>query len=206
MADSAKTKSEYRAEAKEKLAALTDDYVSSASAKIAVNVLSMESVRKAKTVLAYFSVGREPGALALLDSLLKDGKRVCLPVCTDLDENGRRIEGAAPADSMEARQIKSFDDLVRGAYGIPEPADGTAMVPPEKIDVIILPCVACDRDCRRLGHGAGYYDKYLSLVKEKCVTIALCYEKLLADRLPAEEHDVPVDAVVTEDTVYRWRR
>ena len=32
------------------------------------------------------------------------------------------------------------------------------------------------------------------------------YEKLLADRLPAEEHDVPVDAVVTEKTVYRWRR
>ena len=206
MADSAKTKSEYRAEAKEKLAALTDDYVSSASAKIAVNVLSMESVRKAKTVLAYFSVGREPGTLALLDSLLKDGKRLCLPVCTDLDETGRRIEGAAPVDSMEARQIKSFNDLVRGAYGIPEPADGTATVPPEKIDVIILPCVACDRDCRRLGHGAGYYDKYLSLVREKCVTIALCYEKLLADRLPAEEHDVPVDAVVTEDTVYRWRR
>ncbi len=205
MSGSVKTKSEYRAEAKEKLAALTEEYVSSASAKIAVNVLSMEAVRKAKTVLAYFSVGREPGTLALLDSLLKDGKKVCLPLCTDLDENGHRIEGTAAEDSMEARRIKSFEDLVRGAYGIPEPGAGTETVSPEKIDVIILPCVACDRECRRLGHGAGYYDKYLSLVKEKCVTVALCYEELLADQLPAEEHDIPVDAVVTEDAVYRWR-
>ena len=206
MDNATKTKSEYREETKEKLAALTDDYVSEASAKIAVNALSMEAVRKAKTVLAYFSVGREPGTLALINSLLKDGKRVCLPLCTDLDEEGRRIEGTAAADSMEARLIKSFDDLVPGAYGIPEPKTETQVVPPGKIDVIILPCVACDRQCRRLGHGAGYYDKYLSLVKRKCVTLALCYEKLLADDLPAEEHDMPVDAVVTEETVYRWRR
>lgn len=205
MENSSKTKTEYRAEAKAKLAALTDEYVSEASAKIAVNALSMEAVRKAKTVLAYFSVGREPGTLALIDSLLKDGKKVCLPLCTDLDEEGHRIEGAAAADSMEARLIKSFDYLGPGAYGIPEPKADTQVVPPRKIDVIILPCVACDRDCRRLGHGAGYYDKYLSLVKKKCVTIALCYEKLLADSLPLEEHDMPVDAVVTEETVYRWR-
>ena len=205
MSDTVKTKNEYRAEAKAKLAALTDDYVSSASAKIAVNVLSMEAVRKAKTVLAYFSVGREPGTLALIDSLLKDGKRVCLPLCTDIGADGHRIEGAAPADSMEARRINSFDDLAPGAYGIPEPAAGTETVPPEKIDVIILPCVACDRECGRLGHGAGYYDKYLSLVNKRCTAIALCYEKLLADSLPAEEHDMPADAVVTEETVYRWR-
>ena len=206
MNDVKKSKTEYRKEAKEKLAALTDDYLSSASAAIAVNVLSMEAVRKAKDILVYYSVGREPATLALIDSLLKDGKRVCLPLCTDLDEEGRRIEGTAAAESMQARRIKSFDDLAAGAYGIPEPKPETGIVPPHKIDVIILPCVACDRNCQRLGHGAGYYDKYLSLVKDKCVTLALCYEKLLADELPAEEHDIPVDAVVTEETVYRWRR
>ena len=88
MDNAAKTKTEYRAEAKAKLAALTEDYVSEASAKIAVNVLSMEAVRKAKTVLAYCSVGREPGTLALISRLLADGKRVCLPLCTDIGEDG----------------------------------------------------------------------------------------------------------------------
>ena len=206
MGNAAKTKTEYRTEAKAKLAALTEDYVSAASAAIAVNVLSMEAVRKAKTVLAYCSVGREPGTLALISRLLADGKRVCLPLCTDIDEEGHRIKDADAADAMEARLIKSFDDLVPGAYGIPEPKTETQVVPPGKIDVIILPCVACDRQCRRLGHGAGYYDKYLSLVSRKCVRLALCYEKLLADSLPTEEHDIPVDAVVTEETVYRWRK
>ena len=206
MSDLKKAKTEYRKEAKEKLAALTDDYISSASAKIAVNVLSMEQVRKAKTVMAYYSVGREPGTLALISKLLEDGKRVCLPLCTDVDENGRRMEKADASDVMEARQIKSFDDLRKGAYGIPEPGADTEIVDPGRLDVILLPCVACDRECRRLGHGAGYYDRFLSRVKDSCVTMALCYEKLLADSIPSEEHDIPVDAVVTEETVYRWRR
>ena len=65
--------------------------------------------------------------------------------------------------------------------------------------------MSCDRQCRRIGHGAGYYDKYLKTVRKDCFTMALCYEEALADELPMEEHDVPVDAVVTEKTVYRWR-
>lgn len=208
-------KEKIRKEIKEKLNATSEDYRKEASAKIALNALNIPEMKEQKrtgflglkktekTVLAYCSVGNEPSTLALIDSLLKSGRKVCLPLCTDLDEEGHRT-GAF--DAMEARVITSFDDLTAGAYGIPEPKADTELVPAEEIDIVILPCVGCDRQCRRIGHGAGYYDKYLTTVRKDCFTMALCYEEALADELPAEEHDVPVDAVVTEKTVYRWRK
>ena len=208
-------KEKIRKEIKEKLNATSEDYRKEASAKIALNALNIPEMKEQKrtgflglkktekTVLAYCSVGNEPSTLALIDSLLKSGKRVCLPLCTDLDEEGHRT-GAF--DAMEARVITSFDDLTAGAYGIPEPKADTELVPAEEVDIVILPCVGCDRQCRRIGHGAGYYDKYLTTVRKDCFTMALCFEEALADELPAEEHDVPVDAVVTEKTVYRWRK
>ena len=207
-------KEKVRKEIKAKLNATSEEYRREASARIALNALNIPEMKEqkrtgflglkktAKTVLAYCSVGKEPATLALIDSLLKSGRKVCLPLCTDLDEEGRRT-GAF--DAMEARAITSFDDLTAGAYGIPEPKADTEHVPPEAIDIIILPCVGCDRQCRRIGHGAGYYDKYLKTVRKDCFTMALCYEEALADELPVEEHDMPVDAVVTEKQVYRWR-
>ena len=208
-------KEKIRKEIKEKINATSEDYCREASAKIALNALNIPEMKEqkktgllglkktGKTVLAYCSVGKEPSTLALINSLLESGRKVCLPLCTDLDEDGRRT-GAF--DSLEARVITGFDDLVAGAYGIPEPKADTGLVPPEEIDIIILPCVGCDRQCSRIGHGAGYYDKYLTKVRRDCFTMALCYEEALADEIPVEEHDVPVDAVVTEKTVYRWRK
>ena len=204
MEDIRKAKSEYRKAIRAKLEATTEEYRSAASAKIAVNALAIPEMRKAKEVLVYYSVGTEPGTLALISKLLESGKRVCLPLCTDVGGDGK--PGPADAtDVMEARLIKSFDDLQPGAYGIPEPKEDTKLIPPEKIDLIILPCLACDTHCNRIGHGAGYYDKYLKRVKRKCFTMALCYEEVMADALPVEAHDVPVHAVVTEKQIYRWR-
>ncbi len=207
-------KEQLRNEIREKLNAAGEDYLREASAKIALNALNIPEMKEqkrtgflglkktGKTVLAYCSVGKEPSTLALINSLLESGRKVCLPRCIDTDEEGHRAD--APGD-MEARAITGFDDLAAGAYGIPEPKADTGLVPPEEIDIVILPCVGCDRQCRRIGHGAGYYDKYLTKVRKDCFTMALCYEEALADEVPAEEHDMPVDAVVTEKTVYRWR-
>ena len=190
----------WREEIRRALKETSEEYRSAASASIALNVLGLPEVETAKTILAYCSVGSEPGTLAIISKLLSQGKRVCLPLCVDIDDQGRRME---TTDAMEAREIESFDDLRAGAYGIPEPAAHTAVVSPRDIDLIILPCLACDKSCMRIGHGAGYYDKYLSKVREDCVTIALCFDAVLADELPAEEHDVPASAVITETAVYR---
>lgn len=214
MDDIKAAKKEYRRQALEKTKALSEEYRNEASAAIALNALNIQEMKEAKragflglgkkekTILVYYSVGNEPSTLAVISRLLESGKRVCLPLCTDLDEEGHR---SGAAGTMEARQITSFDDLIPGAYGIPEPKAETPVVPPEEIDIIILPCVACDRKCNRIGHGAGYYDKYLSMTKDSCFTMALCFEEMLAGDIPVEEHDRRVDAVVTEKTIFRWR-
>ena len=192
-----------RKEIRARLNATSEEYRSKASAAISLNVLTMPEVRDSKTILAYCSVGKEPATLALISKLLEEGKRVCLPLCVDLDEEGHRT---GTVDAMEARVIKSFDDLVPGAYGIPEPSTDTELMLPEYVDLIILPCISCDRNCNRIGHGAGYYDKYLSKVRMDCFTVAMCFEEVLSDEIPTEPHDRPVDAVVTEKQIYRWRR
>ena len=192
-----------RKEIREKIKATSEEYRNRASAAISLNVLTMPEVRDAKTILAYCSVGREPATRALISKRLESGKRVCRPLCTDLDEEGHRT---GTVDAMEARVIRSFDDLVPGAYGIPEPSADTEMMLPEYVDLIILPCLSCDRNCNRIGHGAGYYDKYLSKIRTDCFTLAMCFEEVLADEIPTEPHDRPVDAVVTEKQIYRWRR
>lgn len=193
----------WRREVRRQTEETTEDYRRDAARTIMEIVTSLDEYRSAETVFAYYSCRREVDTGGLIAQMLTDGKRLCLPLCTDLDERGKRF---TEAPAMEAREITSVAELVPGAYGIPEPAGDTQVVQPEEVDLIILPCVTCDRYCRRLGQGGGYYDKFLDSVRPDCAKIALCYEAVLADELPIEEHDMPVDAVVTEEQVYRWRR
>lgn len=180
----------------------TEGYRAAASAAISRSFLELEEYQTAEVILAYWSVGREVSTHELIEAMLADGKTVCLPKCVDLDENGCRT---GIVEAMEAHQIRDVSGLSRGAYGIPEPGDSDPVIAPDRIDLVMLPCMACDKTCGRIGHGAGYYDKYLTMIRDDCRTAALCFEAVLADKLPAEEHDKPVDAVVTENTVYRWR-
>ena len=63
-------------------------------------------------------------------------------------------------------------------------------------DLILVPCVAAARDGRRLGHGAGYYDRYLE--GRGAETVCLCFRSCLRDDLPACGHDVRMDRVITD--------
>lgn len=205
-----------RAEARRRLRATSDEYRSTASAAICELLTGLDEYASADTVFAYCSMGREVSTDALVERVLADGKRLCLPRCVDIDENGRKLPGVP---EMEARLVSDTGLMSKGAYGIREPVvmkeDGRAdeeetsrLFPPADpadIDLVVLPCVACDASCGRLGRGAGYYDKFLSELRQDCVTIAVCFDKLILDEIPMEEHDMPVKAVITEKAVYRWR-
>ena len=102
---------------------------------------------------------------------------------------------------MEAKLYTEDTALVKGAYGIMEPSNEEPTIDASEIDLIILPCVSCDRSCNRLGHGAGYYDRYLAKTDAKLM--ALCAEKLMSDEIPMDDFDVPLDAVITEIDIYR---
>lgn len=169
---------------------LTDRYITEASAVIADRLLETEEYSRANTVMCYLDYGKEVRTSAIVERLWADGKRVCIPLCTD-----------TKAHIMEAKLYTDETVLVPGAYGIMEPPADAETVPAEEIDLIVLPCVSCDRGCNRLGHGAGYYDRYLPGTDASL--IALCTEKLMSDEIPVDEFDVPLDAVITENDIYR---
>ena len=68
-------------------------------------------------------------------------------------------------------------------------------MPPEDVDLILVPGVAFDRDFYRLGQGGGYYDRLLS--GTNAVKAGVCHDAALIGRVPREAHDIRMDAVIT---------
>ena len=98
--------------------------------------------------------------------------------------------------------IENAEELHKGAYGILEPSTKRP-VAENDIDVIIVPGLAFDRRGGRMGFGAGYYDRLL--IKTNAVKIGLCYDFQLMDSVPSEEHDVPMDYIITEKEIVEIR-
>ena len=80
----------------------------------------------------------------------------------------------------------------------------------EKIlDLIIVPGIGFDYQRNRIGFGGGFYDNFLTKVrkmKKEIVCVAVCYDFQIVEKVPTEEHDVRVDAVVSEKRVIEWNK
>lgn len=138
------------------------------------------------TVCAYVPFGSEPGSLALLDVLREAGARVLLPVVP------------AVAGPLDWAPYEGVSSLVPGRLrGILEPSGprlGLSGV--ARANRILLPALAVDHSGVRLGRGAGYYDRSLAF-PAKAEFIAVVRDEELVDQLPAEPHDVRMQAVLT---------
>lgn len=86
-------------------------------------------------------------------------------------------------------------------FGFEQPAAGAVSIPSSEIDVVLVPGLAFGPDGRRLGRGAGYYDRFLAEVD--AVTVALTTTDRLRSDLPLERHDVLVDWIATEQGISR---
>ena len=150
--------------------------------------LALPELEHARTILLFYGVGREPDTRGLITALLQRGKTVALPRCL----SGRR---------MEARIVTDLDDLAPGSFQIPEPGKHCPVVDRAEIDLILVPNLCCDKQGFRLGHGGGYYDRYLAGYVG--VTVALCPEDRLQEELPREKFDLPVGLVLTETELRR---
>ena len=109
------------------------------------------------------------------------------------------ITVSAPMTSKAVR-ISSLDELQPGTLGIPEPVNDRETAGIGSFSLALIPCVSAWKDGRRMGHGVGYYDRFL--VDRHCKKFCLCYEALLSEQIPMDAHDIPMDAVVTEREIY----
>lgn len=180
------TKKEQRARALSSRRAMSAEERRTASAAICARLLALPQLQGARTVLSYMALPEEVDLTALHEILRERGVRLCFPV-------------SLPGGVLEAYEPVGW---VTGPYGIREPdREASLPVPPEEFDLVIAPCVAFDRRRNRLGHGAGYYDRYLP----RCAGAAILAAAYESQRLPAvktDEYDRRMDAVVTEKKVY----
>ncbi len=155
-------------------------YRSESDRAIEERLLALPEWRAARSVFSYVSVRGEPSTRGILAAALSAGKRLSVPLC---EERGI-MRRPAP-------------------FGLLEPGEDAPIVEPGAIDLAIIPCLAADRSGHRLGHGAGYYDRYLPLLD--CPTVCLCRGRALVERLPSEPHDIRVKMVLTEGECLRMR-
>lgn len=177
-----------RRELRKTAAALRPAYLARSNAAICRALVALDEWKQAETLFCYVSFGAEPETRPLIEAAFTAGKRVCVPRCR-------------PGGVMEARQIRTLDELRPAPFGLREPDDTAPLVPPDELQLVVAPCVAADADGWRLGNGGGYYDRYLAVVR--CPVVCLCRGRLLQQGLPHAAHDVQVGMVLTEDALYR---
>ena len=176
-------KKQLRKEISALLKTLPADYRAAASGQIQDRVLASQAYRDAQRIFLYLSMPTEPDTRRVIDAALSDGKAVYVPKCVGRSE-------------MLAVRIRGTDELAPGAYGILEPQDCSETIEPDALDLILVPCVSASEDGRRLGHGAGYYDRFLRGNADK--TICLCFRKALCADIPMDENDVFMRTVLSE--------
>lgn len=157
---------------------------------ICERILALPEYQKARRVMAYYAKPREVQTSALLRELLRTGRTLYLP----------RI---LPGRHMEAAKVLSLAELRLGPYDIMQPED-TPAVDPADIELILIPGLAFDAAGGRLGHGAGYYDRFLPSCRG--LKVALAYDMQLVRHVPVQPHDAPMDLIITQSQVYDCRK
>ena len=180
-----RSKTALRRAMRQKQAALPADYCRTASGRIQDIILSSGAYRDARSIFLYLSLPGEPATDRILSQALRDGKEVYVPKCVSRTE-------------MLAVRIRDLSGLKPGAFGIPEPETVTETRTAEELDLILVPCLAASKDGRRLGHGAGYYDRFLAAPGAADRAVCLCFSRLLCDEIPTEGTDVRIPLVITD--------
>ncbi|TWT44670.1 5-formyltetrahydrofolate cyclo-ligase family protein [Phycisphaerae bacterium RAS1] len=186
------TKKELRQQLRERLAAIPEaDRAARSAAACRLLGVQAEFVRS-ETVMLFLSLPTEvdTSPLALLAWQL--GKRVLAP---SVSWEQRRM---AP---IEIHSLTSGLETVE--MGIRQPVEG-AVVPISEIDLVVVPGLGFDETGNRVGRGRGFYDRFLAHREFRAITCGLAFEEQVVTVVPADEHDMRVQFLVTDARVRRF--
>ena len=150
------------------------------SKKIAERFLSLPQLKKAKNILLYYPHKNEVDTRFIIKELIKS-------------KNFNLFLPKVVGNDLIPVKITDLSVLKKGYAGIMEPEGERSS--PENIDIVVVPAVAFDLEGHRLGYGKGYYDRFLK--KTKALKVGVAYDFQIVDKLPREQHDVPVDLIIT---------
>lgn len=141
-----------------------------------------------KNIAVYLANDNELDVQFLVEILWKKESHVFLPV---INLTTQHLQFAAYSSSTMMKENQ---------YGISEP-ESHLFIPPENLDIVLMPLVAFDKTGTRLGMGKGYYDKSFAFCREaqaKPVLIGVAYSCQYCDKLPVDDWDVPLASILTE--------
>ncbi len=180
-------KNELRNIYKAKRREMSAEEVNVKSKKACELFLESDFYKKAKVLMLYMPLGNETDTTHIIKKAFYDGKRLAFPVTNAVSGE------ITPCYATEKSEFS------KGAFSVNEPCiKDAARV--EDIDVVLVPGIAFDKNGGRIGFGKGCYDRLL--VKTNAVKIGFCYDFQLCDEIPAQEHDVKMDCIITENGVF----
>jgi len=188
MTPPADAKADLRARLRAELQAHSSASAASASAALCVRVRASPLWQTARAVLLFFPLPSEPDSSLLLDDALASGKLLALP----------RFN--ATTNAYEPVQVRDLArELVTGPFGVREPTADCPLAPMNRLDLALVPGLGFDARGHRLGRGKGHYDRLL--VGFTGMKIGVAFDFQIVTEVPAEPHDIVLDAVVTPT---RW--
>lgn len=177
-----------RRAARQQLAQISPQEFSAIGAAMWQTLQAQPAWQNAESVFCFVGALHEPDTMPILQGALSAGKQLLVP----------RIAGPG---QMQLVPLQSLEQLQPGAFGILEPGQALPAVPAGSgVRLAVLPCLAATRSGARLGHGGGYYDRFLANYSGQ--RLILCPEALLAQSLPTGPLDEPAQAVLTEKALY----
>jgi len=160
------------------------------SQRIAELLFSLDLIQNSKIIMMYVNMPGEVRTERIIQDLLEAGKTVVVPVCIP-----QKVE-------LLASEIKGLHELVPGHYGILEPKKEVIRpVDPGILEIITVPGLAFDIHGNRVGHGKGYYDRFLMKVSPFAKKIGLAFDFQLMSSVPVCHFDVPMDLIITESGI-----
>ncbi len=178
------TKEQLRPLLRERRKTIAAEVRASAEAAIVKQIAESTAFRMSHTVLLYAPYGSELNLLPLARIARRENKKIAFPRC-NTEEHTIRFFYLEP----DAR-------LKEGAYGIHEPSEDAPECIPDKDTLCIVPALSFDLEGNRLGSGLGYYDRFLSHFEG--TTMGAVFSELLLQKVPCDEHDIPISILVTE--------
>jgi 5-formyltetrahydrofolate cyclo-ligase len=136
-------------------------------------------------VSGFFPIRSEVDVRPLMQKLKERGAKLCMPVVVD-------------KHTIVFRELLAGAPMISTGFGTFGPGEDARLVDP---DIMLVPLAAFDRVGHRIGYGAGFYDRAISRLHEKGLRprlIGVAFDCQEVDIIPAEEHDVAVDAILTE--------
>ncbi len=178
----AMSKEDLRCVVRERRAGLDPAWRGEQSALAQARLMALPAMASATLVGLYMALPGEVDMVDLEQALATTGRSICVPAF-DATQGGYRLALVAPATSF-----------IDAPFGLREPED-PEWADSASVGCIVVPGVAFDEAGHRVGHGGGHYDRMLS--GTPAVKIGVAFDFQVFDGVPAEEHDVVMDVVVT---------